>query len=71
MKRTTKRIINLCDQLSIRLEKKIDLFIKQRPFLENKEIDPIILSRSDEKIIEKTENDIAIETITSELQKLL
>lgn len=69
MKRGTKRFLALAKQLDYQAERRVDLFLRQRPFL-TEGGEPKILERTDEDIIAKVENDFAIEKLLKELETL-
>lgn len=71
MSRKNKKIIILAEKLCKELDKSTDIFFDGRPFLGKPNIEAQFADRTDEQIIEKIENDSAIEVISLELTKLL
>lgn len=70
MKRKTQQFLRFADQLDKELDKNIEIFLKQRPFLENKDIKPEILEeRSDDEIEEKITNDFAIKELIEKIRE--
>ncbi len=68
MKRKTKQFMAYHNQLMQELDKNVELFLKQRPFLESPgEYEPIINGLLDSEIEEKITNEYTIEILIKKL----
>ena len=59
----TKQFLQYANKLDQALEENSDIFFAQRPFLEDKSLEPKILSQSDADTERKIDNEILIEKL--------
>lgn len=59
----TKRFLQLANKLDEALEESLDIFLAQRPFLEDKTLEPIILSQTERDSERKVDNEVLIEEV--------
>ena len=71
IKRKTRKFLQLAHQLDKELDKSTELFFKDRPFLEDPTLEPVIKEEhTDEEIEEKITNEYTIENLIKEIQAL-
>lgn len=68
MKRSTKRFLAMAEQLDKEIDKSVDLFFEKRPFLTRN--GEGFKEQTDEDIIKKVDNQIAIDELVKEIKKL-
>lgn len=69
--RKNKKLLQLIIRLVEEIEKKQDIFFKDRPFFEDHSIEPVIgKEHTDDEIDEKITNEMAIEEIVKEIEAL-
>lgn len=69
MRRSTKRFLNLAKRLDEALEKRVDLFLSQRIYIQDQSQPAEILGRNDDQILEKVDNDFLIEELNQKIQE--
>lgn len=71
MRRTTRQLVGLVEQLNKAIEVKEDLFFKERPWLSAMgNIEPEIVSLDDEDIQRRMEANFAIELIIKKIKRM-
>lgn len=60
---TTKRFLQLANKLDEALDESVNIFLDQRPFLEDKTLQAEILSQSERDTERKVDNEILIEEV--------
>ena len=63
----TKRFLQLAEKLDEALMESVDIFLAQRPFIEDKNLEPEILSLTDEEIERKIDNEVILEKVLQEI----
>lgn len=71
MKSNTKKFLLLAKRLEDAIGLEVELFMKQRPFLGNPAIEPGILSRTDDEIMEAVDIQHEVKEINEELKKYI
>lgn len=64
----TKRFLQLARKLDEALEESSDIFFSQRPFLDDKSLEPKMLSQSDRESERKIDNEVLIEELLKEIK---
>lgn len=71
IKRKTKQLLKLASQLDKEIDKSTELFFKDRPFLEDPSLKPVIKEEhTDEETEEKITNEYTIENLIKEVKAL-
>jgi len=70
MRRSTRQFLKFTKRLDEEYEKTLDLFFRQRPFLEDKTLKPVIREEmTDDEIEDKITNEFTIEELTKKIKE--
>ena len=68
MRRSTKQFLKFADRLDIELDKSSELFFKQRPFMQDQSLEPVMKGEmTNDDVEEKIANQYAIEELVTQI----